>query len=114
MPNLLKTSSQSQPRIETATCAGAVATATAYTAKAVQILPEHKLLIKNINRFETFIVMCGSGWYESCFRSRNLKTTSRGDAPNQPSNSVFPMRQFSQTKTVKRAFNPKWLSYYQS
>ena len=33
-----------------------------------------------------------------------------GDAPNQPSNSVFPMHQFGQKKTVKRAFNPKWFS----
>ena len=49
----------------------------------------------------------GSGWYEFCFRS---KTTNLGDAPNQPSNSAFPMRQFGQKKTVKRAFNPKWFS----
>ena len=39
-----------------------------------------------------------------------LKPPIVGDAPNQPSNSVFPMRQFGQTKTVKRSFNPKWFS----
>ena len=39
-----------------------------------------------------------------------LKPPVMSDAPNQPSNYVFPMHQFGQKKMVKRAFNPKWFS----
>ena len=63
-----------------------------YGQSRTGFLPEHKLLIKRL-----LIDLKNSLWRVVAAGPEILKPSIVGDAPNQPSNSVFPMRQFGQT-----------------